>query len=155
MAIETPTIRGILAPLAEDSLLLPSNVVAEVIEFAKPMPYESGPRWLLGELEWHGWQVPIISYALLSGTAQRDPASSSSRILVIKTLTDDVSLYYIGILMKGLPKLKKLSPDSIEPQQEKVDSPAVFCRASMDGQSVLIPALDELARTVAAAIYEA
>jgi len=72
-----------MAPFRGGRLLLPGNVVAEVIDYQKPMPHEHGPAWLLGELEWNSWQVPIISFAMLSGSSQRDPVGSGSRILIL------------------------------------------------------------------------
>jgi chemosensory pili system protein ChpC len=143
-----------MAPFRGGCLLLPGNVVAEVIDYAKPVPQEHGPPWLLGELEWNSWQVPIISFALLCGATSRDPVGSGNRLLILKTLTDAVSMYYIGVLINGLPKLKKLSADGIQPIDEATELPNVFCRATLDGQEVIIPALDELTRTVAAAVYD-
>jgi len=146
-------IRAILAPVAKGYLLLPSNVVSEVIEYTKPAPFDHGPAWLLGELEWSGWRVPVLSYAMLSAPGERDPATSNSRILIIKTLNDEVSLYYLGIVIKGLPKLKKLTPDSLRPSERQVSSPVVFSHVVLEDQEVMIPALGELARQVAAAVY--
>ena len=154
MTESTPLLRTVMAPLNGGRLLLPGNVVAEVVEYSKPVPHEHGPTWLLGELEWNSWQVPIISFAMLSGISGRDPAGSSSRIVILKTLAEEVSLYYIGILINGLPKLKKLAPDGIEPLSGKDDSTAIFCRADMNGEEVIIPALDELTKAVAAAVYD-
>jgi chemosensory pili system protein ChpC len=147
-------IRAILAPLAEGSILVPNNVVAEVIEFTTPVPYEHGPSWLLGEMEWKGWQVPIISFAALSGARERDTVSSASRILIIKTLTEEVSLYYVGILIKGLPKLKKLPPGSLQTLSEGDDAPVIFCRVTLEDQTAMIPELDALTRCIAEALYE-
>jgi chemosensory pili system protein ChpC len=149
-----PTLRTVMAPFKGGRLLLPGNVVAEVIDYAKPIPHEHGPPWLLGELEWNSWQVPIISLALLCGTTKRDPVGSGSRILILKTLTEAVSMYYIGVLINGLPKLKKLSPDGIQPIDEDSEFPTVFCRATLDDEEVIIPALEEMTRTVAAAVYD-
>jgi chemosensory pili system protein ChpC len=154
MSKAEPVIRALLAPLATEHLLIPSNVVAEIIDYATPMPYEQGPGWLLGELEWNGWQVPVISYAVLAGAVKRDPASSGSRILIIKTLAEEGSLYYIGILMKGLPKLEKVLPDSLELLEEKTTSPTLFCRVKLGDRTAMIPELDELSSQVAEAIYD-
>lgn len=151
---EQAVIRSILAPLARGEIVVPSSVVAEVIEYTNPTPYEHGPGWLLGELEWNGWQVPIISFAMLAGTAERDPSSASSRILVIKTLTEEVSLYYVGILIRGLPKMKKLSETDIEPIDGETASPVVFCRAKVDGREVMLPELNALTLSISNAMYD-
>ena len=53
-------IRTIMAALIEGHVLLPSSAVAEVADFTELEPFKQGPAWLLGELAWHGWQVPVI-----------------------------------------------------------------------------------------------
>jgi len=146
-------IRAILAPIGNGHLLLPSNVVSEVINYTKPAPFDHGPAWLLGELEWSGWRVPVINFTMLSKPGERDPATSNSRILIIKTLNDEVSLYYLGIVIKGLPKLKKLLPDTLQPSTTQAASSVVFAQAILDDQEAMIPALGEFARQVAAAVY--
>jgi chemosensory pili system protein ChpC len=152
--VNDETIRAIVAPLAVDRLLLPSNVVAEVISFDKPSPLIDSPPWLLGDLEWRGWQVPIISFAILSQAATRDPVSSDSRILVLKTLTEHPSLNYVGIVIKGLPKLTKLTADSLAEAPEERLSPVVFSRVSLDEQAAMVPDLRVLTEEVAAALDE-
>jgi chemosensory pili system protein ChpC len=149
-----PLLRSVMAPYRGGKLLVPGNVVAEVIDYAKPTPQEQGPAWLLGELEWNSWQVPIISYALLSDSTSRDPVGTGSRILILKTLTQESSLYYIGILINGVPKLKKLGPDGIDHIDEDPGSSTIFCHAELDGDEVVIPALDELTKVVASAVYD-
>ena len=146
------TIRAIVAPLAADSLLLPSNVVAEVIGFDKPNPITDSPAWLLGDLEWRGWQVPIISFAVLSKAAERDPVTSGSRILVIKTLNEQPSLNYLGILIKGLPRLTKLTAKSLTSASGRKLSPVVFKRVNVDEQGALVPDLHALTEEVAGAL---
>lgn len=154
MGTDQTLVRAILAPLASGSILLPSNVVAEVADFSKPVPYEHGPTWLLGEVEWNSWQVPIISFASLTGSRQRDTVSSASRILIVKTLTEEVSLYYIGILIKGLPKLKKIEAGTLQASDEASDSAVVHCHVTLDGETAIIPELEALVRCVADAIYD-
>ena len=72
----------------------------------------------------------------------------------MKTLTEAVSMYYVGVLINGLPKLKKLSPESIQPLDADPGSPVAFCKALLNDEEVLIPALEELTRTVASAVYD-
>jgi len=63
-------------------------------------------------------------------------------------------MYYVGVLINGLPKLKKLTPDNIQPQDTEPGSPTVFCKATLDDETVVIPELEELTRVVAAAVYD-
>jgi len=56
MAIEE--IRTIMAPLTDSYVVLPNSAVAEVLAYSAPDPLKDSPLWLLGEIAWHGWQVP-------------------------------------------------------------------------------------------------
>jgi chemosensory pili system protein ChpC len=153
MADDNREIRAILAPLAQSSILLPNNAVAEVIAFTDPKPIDNAPPWLLGELDWHDWQVPVISFAMLSGLADADPVASGSRILIVKTLLESTSIMYLGVHISGLPKLTTLQPDSLETKDSQPQSPSVFARVSLDDQDALIPELGDLAAMVEQAIY--
>jgi chemosensory pili system protein ChpC len=153
MAGNAPEIRTILAPLAGGGILLPNNVVAEVVGWSEPIEFNHAPGWLLGEFEWQDWQVPVISFALLSGVAKADPAGTGSRILIIKTLSDSTSIVYLGIHIRGLPKLVTLTPDSLETTADQPQSSGVFSRVRLDGQEALIPELGELTELVEQAIH--
>ena len=58
-------IRSILAPLTDGYILLPNSAVGEILNFTSPEPFKQGPAWLLGEIAWRGWQVPVINYERL------------------------------------------------------------------------------------------
>ena len=146
-------IRALLAPLAQGNILLPNNVVAEVIAFTNPKPFENAPPWLLGELDWHDWQVPVVSFAALSGVVTAEPVSSDSRILIVKTLSDSTSIMYLGVHICGLPKLTTLNPESLETTEEQPQSPRVFAKVRLDEQDALIPELGEVTGLVEQAIY--
>ena len=63
-------------------------------------------------------------------------------------------MYYVGVLINGLPKLKKLTPDNLQPQDGEPGSPMVFCTATLEDETVVIPELEELTRVVSAAVYD-
>jgi len=153
MANASQEIRAILAPLAQSSILLPNNVVAEVIGFTDPKSFENAPSWLLGELDWHDWQVPVVSFATLCGAATADPVSSGSRILIVKTLSDSTSIMYLGVHINGLPKLTTLNSESLETMDDQPQSSTVFASVRLDGQEALIPELSEVTGLVEQAIY--
>ncbi len=49
---QSEDLRAILIPLAEDNLLLPVALVAEVTGFAEPAPVADAPPWLAGAMNW-------------------------------------------------------------------------------------------------------
>lgn len=145
-------IRTILAPLTNSYVMLPNSAVGEILEYTSPEPFKQGPAWLLGEIAWHGWQVPVINYErLLKGTTTK--VSSKSRILIIKTLGESTQVNYIGLLIQGLPRLKKARAETlIESQLDKLPD-TVFSEVAIDGLKAIIPDLGDLTRIVELAAY--
>ena len=147
-------IRTIMAPLTDGHVLLPSSAVAEILGFTRPEPLKQAPAWLLGELAWRGWQVPVICYEQLIGYDDSKTITSKTRILIIKTLGESTQLNYIGLVIQGLPKLKKVSLDSlVEKQTDKLPE-AMFSTVSIDEMQAVIPELGSLTRIVEQAAYD-
>ena len=145
-------IRTILAPLTSEYVMLPNSAVGEILEFTSPEPFKQGPAWLLGEIAWRGWQVPVINYELmLKNTSTK--VTSKSRILIIKTLGESTQVNYIGLLIQGLPRLKKACAETlIESQVDRLPD-TVFSEVAIDGLKAVIPDLGDLTRVVEMAAY--
>ena len=145
-------IRTILAPLTDNYVMLPNSAVGEILEFASPEPFKQGPAWLLGEIAWNGWQVPVINYErMLKGT--RTKITAKSRILIIKTLGESTQVNYIGLVIQGLPKLKKARAETLVETQLDELPDTVFSEVAIEGLKAIIPDLGDLTRTVEMAAY--
>ena len=106
-------IRCIVAPLTFGHVLVPNIVVAELMDFTTPEPLRRAPDWILGELVWNGWQVPVISFEHLISDSSANTVTAKARILIIKTLGESIQVNYIGLIIQGLPKLKKITADNL------------------------------------------
>jgi chemosensory pili system protein ChpC len=152
MAIEE--IRTIMAPLTNGHVVIPNSAVAEVLNYISPEPFKQSPPWLLGEIAWHGWQVPVISYEKLIKDNAAPSVTSKARILVIKTLGESTQVNYIGLVIQGLPRLKKVSASTlIENQIDELPDTA-FSKVTIDDLQAVIPELGDLTRTVELAAYD-
>jgi len=147
-------LRTILAPLNEDYVMLPNSVVGEILNFGSPQPFKQGPAWLLGEIAWHGWQVPVINYERLIRDNGITTITSKSRILIVKTLGESTQVNYLGLLIQGLPRLKKVSENTLKETQTGDLPETVFARVSIDGLQAVIPELGDLTRIVEFAAYD-
>ena len=146
-------IRTILAPLTNIYVMLPNSAVGEILEYTSPEPFKQGPAWLLGEIAWHGWQVPVINYErMLKGTTTK--VTAKSRILIIKTLGESTQVNYIGLVIQGLPRLKKVSADTLIEKQIDDLPDTVFSKVTIDDLQAFIPELGDLTRTVELAAYD-
>jgi chemosensory pili system protein ChpC len=148
-------IRSILAPLTGGHVLLPNSAVAEVLSFTAPEPIKQSPAWLLGELAWHGWQVPVICFEQLVNKKDRNSVTPRSRILVIKTLGESTQVNYIGLVIQGLPKLKTVTTANLVEVPSDDLPVTLFSRVSIGESQAVIPELGELTRAVEQAAYGA
>jgi len=147
-------IRTILAPLKDGYMMLPCSAVAEVLNFTSPKPLKQAPAWLLGELAWRGWQVPVISYERLINTNDNMSTPSRARILIIKTLGESTLVNYIGLVIQGLPRLKKVNAATlVEKQTEKLPE-TVFSEVNIDDLQAVIPRLGSLTQAIEQAAYD-
>ena len=145
-------IRTILAPLTNGYVMLPNSVVSEILEFTSPEPFKQGPAWLLGEVAWHHWQVPVINYeGMLKGSSTK--ITSKSRILIVKTLGESTQVNYIGLVIQGLPRLKKARAETLIENEVENLPDTVFSEVAIDGLKAIIPDLGDLTRIVELAAY--
>ena len=147
-------IRILLAPLTNTYVMLPNSVIGEILTYTSPEPFKQCPSWLLGEIAWHGWQVPVINYERMLRSNSEMKITSKSRILIIKTLGESTQVNYIGLLIQGLPRLKKVSMENLVEKQTHDLSSAVFSEVTIDDLQAVIPDLGDLTRIVELAAYD-
>lgn len=150
-----PSVHCMLAPLEDAALLLPTQVIAEVVEFQEPEPITATPEWFLGQIEWESRQIPVFSYsALIQGTT---PAvvKHRNRIMVVKSLTESARVSYLGFLVSDIPKLVTVLPDQLTNTGDENKSLGVFCHVMVDGQHAVIPDLERLTHLVTHVAYGA
>ena len=145
-------IRTLLAPMPGSHILLPGSMIAEVVNYLDPEPFHDGPDWLLGEVKWNGWQIPVVNLALLAGTTEDDTVPPRARVLVVKTLSVEASVLHIGMIIDGLPSLKNVTrANLLEADRETPEG--VFSHVTVEDQEAVIPDLDKLALTIEKAVY--
>lgn len=154
-ASTSPLIHCMLAPTDEEILVLPTSVMAEVIDFQSPSPMEAAPPWLLGQLEWNNRQVPVFSFTALINAADVGEISAKAKILIIKSLADSARVPYLGILISDLPRMLNLTDSDIVQTGDEKKSLGVFSRILLEDQAAIVPDLDRLTHLVTHATYGA
>jgi len=150
-----PTVHCMLAPLEHAALLLPTQVVAEVVEYQQPEPISATPDWFLGQIDWENRQIPVFSYsALIQGTVPAAIAQRS-RIMVVKSLTESARVSYLGFLVSDIPRLVTVLPEQLTNTGDENKSLGVFCHVLLDGQQAVIPDLERLTHLVTHVAYGA
>ena len=152
---KSPVIHCMLAPTEEDILLLPTNVLAEVVDFQQPSPMIEAPPWLIGQIEWGERQVPVFSFFALINGGDPGEISSRSKIMVIKSLSGTGRVPYLGVLLSDLPRMTYVKEFDLEQTGDKSKSLGVFSRIRLEDQDAIIPDLDRLTHLITHATYGA
>ncbi len=143
-------IRGVLIQIAGGQLLLPNAATVEVLSFAEPEPVgEDAPSWLLGQIRWRGWNVPLVSFARLAGT---EPAGApvGTKVVVLKALGGDPKLPYFAIVAQGFPRLVTVTRDAmvLDSEHQGELPEAVKVRVYYNDDVALVPDLDAAERMI-------
>ncbi|KAB7628135.1 chemotaxis protein CheW [Alkalilimnicola sp. S0819] len=140
------TVRSLVVPLDNGSILLPGTVVAEIVPFVEPERTDAAaPDWVMGMAEWRDEQIPLISFEALCGEPVPQP-SRTARIAVLKALGGAQELRYFGVLTQQIPRLLTVYEGGLEDLEREAGSPAVAARVMVNGEAVMIPDMDLLER---------
>ena len=151
---EIKEIRCVVAPISQGHILVPNALMADVVTYAEPTPFDGGPEWLLGSIDWQGWNIPSISYAGLLQLVDMEP-TQKAKLMIVRSLMEQQRMPYMGILVQGIPRLTAVTPENIEETGEEDNRLGLFGRAQVENQAVLIPDMDRLAQLVIHAAYGA
>jgi chemosensory pili system protein ChpC len=142
-----------LAPMENEFLLLPTNVITEVIEYAPPLGVQGSPQWFLGHIDWQNRQVPVFSYAALISGNEPAMVTGKTHIMIVKSLSDSARIPYLGIVISDIPRLVSVEMDEVLHTGDERKSLGVFCHIELDAQPAVIPDLDRLTHLVTHAAF--
>lgn len=134
----------LLIPIQGGRMVLPNVTIAELIPFQQPQSISGTPDWILGEIEWRGTMVPIISYEEFSGF-KKGPAGSDLRVAVVNSPNGETgNMRFFGLLTQGIPSLIKLEEAAIKENQNSVLHKGQKMAVTLETGHATIPDLDML-----------
>ncbi len=137
-------VRSFTLPLNQMKLLLPSTLIAEVLEYKEVEPAGHMPEWLLGMLQWRGRSVPLFSMEKLLGQEQAN-RSERTRHVVCNTLSGSPRIPFLAIQIEGMPQLHMVTNEMLAEDKEVMEKqPGVQGRFQLQGEKVLVPDLDAM-----------
>jgi chemosensory pili system protein ChpC len=105
-------IRGVLIQAGCERVLLPNATVAEMMSKVPVTPVDNAPAWLVGEIRWQGWDVPLMSFARLSGLGE-EAVVSNNKVVVLKALGGNANRPYFALLTQTFPQLIAVPRDGL------------------------------------------
>lgn len=148
-------IRGVLIQIEGGRLLLPNATVSEVLSYADPDPIENAPDWILGSIRWRGWQLPLVAWARLTGTALHEAGDLGSKVAVLKALNGNPRLAYFALLTQGFPRLVTVSRSALAADQDMHRPTVALAGVTLNEDQALIPDLDAVAGAIGDALASA
>jgi chemosensory pili system protein ChpC len=152
---KSPKIHCMMIPVDEETLLLPTSVMAEVLDYTPPESMENSPPWLLGQVEWESRQVPVFNFSALINNRDPDAVNPRSKIMILKSLSDSARVPYLGLLLTGLPRPVVIKEDSLMATGDEKKSLGVYSRIKVEESEAIIPDLDRLTHLVTHATFGA
>jgi len=152
MATEsTITVRSQLIPLEDMRLVLPNTSIAEVVthQTIESPEYDNAPSWVIGQVQWRGIKIPLISYEQASEetsfkTNSRFSSSKSIRVVVLNATTHSDTLPFYAMVAQGIPRLMALNENAIIDAPEQSDTPYVLRNTLIDANPAIIPNLEKI-----------
>jgi chemotaxis signal transduction protein len=107
-AIAREQVQTLLLPLQQAALLMPTALVAEVVNLDELQPMPCSADWVLGLLNWRARPVPVISFEALLGGAPASPGRRS-KIVVCYPLPGRKSWEFFGVLTAAEPQPREFT----------------------------------------------
>ena len=148
-------IRGVMISVNQGRLLLPNASVADVITFSEPEPVENAPEWVLGQIRWRGWRLPLLSFSRFAQWSDEE-ASVGAKVVVLKALGGNPKLPYFAMLSQGFPRLVTVSRDALVAEENDAPLPlGVRTRVLLNEDAALLPDLEQIEMLIGQALAAA
>ncbi|WP_444959136.1 chemotaxis protein CheW [Microbulbifer sp. ZKSA002] len=137
-------VSSLLLPLEQGQLLVPVDSLSEVVAMQTPMAVQDVPEWYLGDLIWREQRLPVVSFEVMCGGAL-GAVAEEGRIAVLSTGNPDGELPYFALLLRGTPRLVRVTPEELALREQPL-SPGELMHVALSGEEAVIPDLQGLER---------
>lgn len=150
-----PDIRGVLISVNQGKLLLPNASVAEVITFSDPEPVPNAPDWMLGQIRWRGWRLPLLSFSRFAGWSDEE-GQVGAKVVVLKALGGNAKLPYFAMISQGFPRLVTVANSALAELHSIKDLPiGIHSMVTLNGDPAAVPDLVSLELLIDKALAKA
>lgn len=115
MTVETTeeSLSTLLMPVAGRILMVPNTTVAEIVPYQAPMAVdEDAKNWQLGNINWRGASLPLISYESLQGRPLPQ-TTVNTRMAIFNRVSERDNVDFWAIVIQGIPRQLKVEPESL------------------------------------------
>ena len=131
-------------PLQNIQLLIPSAVVAEVINPPLLTAVPFGQPWLRGVIGWRTLAVPVVSFETLMGAAAPE-RGTESKVVIFYPMNGRREWEFYGLLVATEPRPQALDgSQSAASQAELPDTPYIAAGIKIGDKVLAIPDLEAM-----------
>ena len=129
-----------LLTLNSSRLLVPRNIVAEVVRYSF-LRFTQDPRSGLEFFDWRGRQVPHVRSELLGALADPE-VNDDTKVAVFHGLRNRDLLPYYGFTISGSPRLLRVTESDVVQIEENELQSGELMRVTVDKGEACIPKVD-------------
>ena len=149
------SVRGVLITVNQGRLLLPNASVAEVITFSDPEPVRGAPKWMLGQIRWRGWRLPLLSFSRFAGWSDEE-GQIGAKVVVLKALGGNPKLPYFAMLSQGFPRLVTVARSALAEVHSIKELPiGIHSMVTLNDDPAAVPDLMSLELLIDKALQQA
>ncbi len=146
-------IRGVMVPVTEGNVVLPNAAIAELVAYTPPGSMPCEEDWVLGFINWRGWQVPLFSFAKMAGLADEE-RDTTARVAVLKALTGSTNMPFLALMTQGFPQLVNMNKNNLHVIPGAELTPGVAFQVEIDGSTGYIPDLAHIEKVLSNCLAE-
>ena len=151
MTDDSQLIKCVILTLRKENVIVPNALVAEIISVKEVVENENNPEWILGNMNWRGKDVPLLSFEAAAGY-EGSKVNLNTQAVVLYAVGkdgDDVASPYLGLVMSGVPHVSSFSREQIvTDSEEQNDHPMVAQKVRINGARVNILDVDAMVSMV-------
>lgn len=152
MAEDTQLIKCVILSLRKHNVILPNALVAEIVTVKDIEESENSPAWFLGNIQWRGADVPLLSFEAAGGE-KISKVNLNTQAVVLYAVGKDGEVNkspYVGLIMSGVPHISHFSREQIKTDDEILeDHPMIAQNVRINGASISVLDVDAMAVMVA------
>jgi len=152
MAADTQLIKCVILTLRKENVIVPNALVAEIVSVKDLKGREDAPEWFLGNMNWRGEEVPLLSFEAASGQVMNKVNLNTQAVVLYAVGKGDEVLErpYLGLVMSGVPHVSQFTREQIITDADAVDEhPMVAQKVRINGASVSVLDVDAMVEMVA------
>ncbi len=151
MADDIESIKCVILTLRKENVVIPNALVAEIISVKDVVESENTPEWFLGNMNWRGEGVPLLSFEAAGGDEVSKVNLNTQAVVFYAVGKDgeDVKSPYLALVMSGVPHVSRFTREQITIDiEDQEEHPMVAQKVRINGARVNILDVDAMVSMV-------